>query len=206
MLRKCPTATDDAQVGDQLDRGDNEIQILYFLERLQKEATAAGGALHILNGNHETMNVGGRFRYATAPGRVDFIRWQLAQNLAAKMKVHAALWLLLCSAILLRVQRCCCDVAASCCCNLANAMDLCRQDSDKGTCCFMTAFPLNHSAWIQPCCSTTVCSLQPGYLDFSCSLSAVLSNHAGVVCITAWEYCCLSMGRSTLVHAVVSRQ
>lgn len=76
------------QVGDQLDRGDNEIQILYFLERLQKEASAAGGAVHILNGNHETMNVGGRFRYATAQGRVDFIRWQLAQSLAAKMKVQ----------------------------------------------------------------------------------------------------------------------
>ena len=78
---------DLVQVGDQLDRGDNEIQILYFLERLQKEADAAGGALHILNGNHETMNVGGRLRYATAQGRVDFIRWQLAQSLAAKMKV-----------------------------------------------------------------------------------------------------------------------
>ena len=26
------------QVGDQLDRGDNEIEILYFLERLAEEA------------------------------------------------------------------------------------------------------------------------------------------------------------------------
>ena len=50
------------QVGDQLDRGDNELRILYFLERLQKEALEAGGALHVLNGNHETMNVEGRFR------------------------------------------------------------------------------------------------------------------------------------------------
>lgn len=77
------------QVGDQLDRGDNEVQILYFLERLQKEAAAAGGALHILNGNHETMNVGGRFRYATAPGRIDFLRWQLVQSIGASLKVHA---------------------------------------------------------------------------------------------------------------------
>lgn len=74
------------QVGDQLDRGDNEVQILYFLERLQKEAAAAGGALHILNGNHETMNVGGRFRYATTPGRIDFLRWQLVQSIGASMK------------------------------------------------------------------------------------------------------------------------
>lgn len=75
------------QVGDQLDRGDNEVQILYFLERLQKEAAAAGGALHILNGNHETMNVGGRFRYATQPGRIDFLRWQLLQSMGEGLKV-----------------------------------------------------------------------------------------------------------------------
>ncbi len=79
------------QVGDQLDRGDNEVQILYFLERLQKEAAAAGGALHILNGNHETMNVGGRFRYATTPGRIDFLRWQLVQSIGASMKVHGSM-------------------------------------------------------------------------------------------------------------------
>jgi hypothetical protein len=42
-----------AQVGDQLDRGDHELEILYFLERLQREAARAGGALHVLNGNHE---------------------------------------------------------------------------------------------------------------------------------------------------------
>ena len=35
-----------------LDRGDQEIQIFYFLERLQKEAEHAGGKLYVLNGNH----------------------------------------------------------------------------------------------------------------------------------------------------------
>jgi hypothetical protein len=54
------------QVGDILDRGDQEIKLLFLLERLQRQAQAAGGALHVLNGNHETMNVGGNFRYATA--------------------------------------------------------------------------------------------------------------------------------------------
>jgi hypothetical protein len=56
------------QVGDILDRGDQEIKLLFLLERLQRQAEAAGGALHVLNGNHETMNVGGNFRYATAGG------------------------------------------------------------------------------------------------------------------------------------------
>ena len=53
-------------MGDILDRGDQELHILYYLERLQQEAQRAGGRLHILNGNHETMNVMGYHRYATA--------------------------------------------------------------------------------------------------------------------------------------------
>ncbi|EIE25532.1 Metallo-dependent phosphatase [Coccomyxa subellipsoidea C-169] len=64
--------TTAVQVGDQLDRGNDEVRILYFLERLEREAERAGGKLHILNGNHETMNVAGRFNYATLPGLADF--------------------------------------------------------------------------------------------------------------------------------------
>ncbi len=53
------------QTGDQLDRGDDERAILELLERLQREAKASGGRLLVLNGNHETMNVTGDFRYVT---------------------------------------------------------------------------------------------------------------------------------------------
>jgi hypothetical protein len=60
------------QTGDQLDRGDGERKILELLERLQAEAKAAGGALHVLNGNHELMNAAGDLRYVTAGGFVDF--------------------------------------------------------------------------------------------------------------------------------------
>ncbi len=56
------------QVGDILDRGDHELRTLMFLERLAGEARAAGGALHLLNGNHETMNAMGDLRYATPGG------------------------------------------------------------------------------------------------------------------------------------------
>src|SRR4051812_18225065 len=45
------------QTGDQLDRGDDEPQILDLFQRLRIEAAAAGGAVHVLNGNHEVMNV-----------------------------------------------------------------------------------------------------------------------------------------------------
>lgn len=60
------------QTGDQLDRGDGEREILELLERLQTEAAAAGGALHVLNGNHELMNAAGDLRYVTAGGFLDF--------------------------------------------------------------------------------------------------------------------------------------
>jgi hypothetical protein len=60
------------QTGDQLDRGDGERKILDLLERLQGEARSAGGALHVLNGNHELMNAAGDLRYVTAGGFVDF--------------------------------------------------------------------------------------------------------------------------------------
>ena len=66
--------TTAVQVGDQLDRGGDEVAILLLLERLRKEARDAGGELVVMNGNHETLNVAGRFRYATADGLEDFRR------------------------------------------------------------------------------------------------------------------------------------
>ena len=60
------------QTGDQLDRGDEEQAILDLLDRLQDEADEAGGALHILNGNHELMNPRLDLRYVTEGGFADF--------------------------------------------------------------------------------------------------------------------------------------
>ena len=60
------------QTGDQLDRGDEERAILHLLDKLQAEAEAAGGALHILNGNHELMNARPDLRYVTEGGYADF--------------------------------------------------------------------------------------------------------------------------------------
>jgi len=62
------------QTGDQLDRGDDEPDILELLERLATEAKAAGGAVHVLNGNHEVMNVQGDFRYVTEDGFQDYAK------------------------------------------------------------------------------------------------------------------------------------
>ena len=60
------------QTGDQLDRGDQERAILDLLDRLAAEARAAGGAMHVLNGNHELMNAQLDFRYVTEGGYKEF--------------------------------------------------------------------------------------------------------------------------------------
>jgi hypothetical protein len=60
------------QVGDQLDRGDDEPEILDLLDRLAEEARAAGGAVIVLNGNHELMQADADFRYVTREGFEDF--------------------------------------------------------------------------------------------------------------------------------------
>lgn len=61
------------QVGDQLDRGDGERDIYNMLFRLQDTAAKDGGAVHILLGNHEMMNINLDFRYVTAGGFADFV-------------------------------------------------------------------------------------------------------------------------------------
>jgi hypothetical protein len=70
------------QTGDMLDRGDDERAILDLFERLQREAKEAGGAVHVLHGNHELMNVAGDFRYVTPGGFADFADVPLMEDSA----------------------------------------------------------------------------------------------------------------------------
>ena len=49
--------------GDLLDRGADSRKVMDLLMRLQGEARAAGGRLHVVLGNHEAMNVLGDLRY-----------------------------------------------------------------------------------------------------------------------------------------------
>lgn len=50
-------------VGDILDRGDRQNEVLWLLIELSRQAEAAGGAVHVLLGNHEMMVLGGDLRY-----------------------------------------------------------------------------------------------------------------------------------------------
>ncbi len=52
-------------VGDILDRGPKSRAAMDLLMRLEEEAHAAGGAVHVLIGNHESMNMIGDLRYVS---------------------------------------------------------------------------------------------------------------------------------------------
>ncbi len=77
------------QTGDQLDRGDEEQSILELLDRLETEAAAAGGAVIVLLGNHEIMNVQADFRYVTDGGWADFADVPLDAAAAADTAIAA---------------------------------------------------------------------------------------------------------------------
>ncbi len=53
-------------VGDILDRGPRSREAMDLLMRLEAEAAAAGGRVHVLIGNHEAMNLIGDLRYVSA--------------------------------------------------------------------------------------------------------------------------------------------
>jgi hypothetical protein len=52
--------------GDFLDRGPDSRRVMDLLMRLEGEAAAAGGRVHVLLGNHEVMNLVGDLRYVSA--------------------------------------------------------------------------------------------------------------------------------------------
>lgn len=60
------------QTGDILDRGDGEAEIIELFQRLKAESAEAGGAIYVLNGNHELMNSYMDFRYVTEGGFADY--------------------------------------------------------------------------------------------------------------------------------------
>jgi hypothetical protein len=50
-------------LGDVFDRGPNQVEILWLLYELEAQARKAGGAVHLVLGNHETMVLLGDLRY-----------------------------------------------------------------------------------------------------------------------------------------------
>ena len=54
------------QVGDVVDRGDDSRKVIDLLRKLEREASSAGGRVHFLLGNHETMRMIGNLGYVSA--------------------------------------------------------------------------------------------------------------------------------------------
>ncbi len=52
-------------VGDLVDRGPRSRDVMDLLMRLEGEAITAGGYVHVLFGNHESMNMIGDLRYVS---------------------------------------------------------------------------------------------------------------------------------------------
>ncbi|KAM6602467.1 hypothetical protein CsatA_022076 [Cannabis sativa] len=74
------------QIGDVLDRGNSELKILYFIEKLKREAARSGGTIISMNGNHEIMNVEGDFRFVTPNGVKEFENWAEWYQIGNEMK------------------------------------------------------------------------------------------------------------------------
>ncbi len=53
-------------LGDVFDRGPNHLEILWLLYELEAQAAKAGGGVHLVLGNHETMVMRGDLRYLNA--------------------------------------------------------------------------------------------------------------------------------------------
>lgn len=53
------------QTGDQIDRGDNDKEIIDLFEKIEIQAPKFNSIVYQLNGNHEIMNASGDMRYVT---------------------------------------------------------------------------------------------------------------------------------------------
>ena len=54
-------------LGDLIDRGNGSRQVVELLMKLEGQAAAAGGAVHVVLGNHEVMVMSGDLRYVSRP-------------------------------------------------------------------------------------------------------------------------------------------
>lgn len=86
-LRWSGGKTHVVSLGDLLDRGADSRKVMDLLMRLQGEAAAAGGRVHVVLGNHEAMNVLGDLRYVD-PG--EFAAYAAEEDPAERAAARAA--------------------------------------------------------------------------------------------------------------------
>ncbi len=69
--------------GDLIDRGPDDRAILDLARKLQIEAAAAGGRVHVLLGNHEAMNLTRNYRYVAPESFADFAAGETGRERSA---------------------------------------------------------------------------------------------------------------------------
>jgi hypothetical protein len=74
-------------LGDILDRGPDSRKVLELLMRLEEQAAAAGGSVHVVLGNHETMVMSGDLGYVSAG---EYAAFAAEEDAAEREKVGAA--------------------------------------------------------------------------------------------------------------------
>lgn len=74
------------QTGDLLDRGPDSRKVMDFLRRLEAEASAAGGRITVLLGNHEVMNLVGDLVSTTRAEFAAYIDLEDSRDREAKKK------------------------------------------------------------------------------------------------------------------------
>jgi hypothetical protein len=77
-------------VGDVLDRGPESRRALDLIMRLEPEARAAGGRVHLVLGNHEVMNLTGDLRYVSAAEFAAFAAEESAELRSAALDRYLA--------------------------------------------------------------------------------------------------------------------
>jgi hypothetical protein len=86
-LRWSGGRTHLVSLGDLLDRGADSRKVMDLLMRLQGEAEAAGGRVHVVLGNHEAMNVLGDLRYVD-PG--EYAAYAAEEDAAERVQAKGA--------------------------------------------------------------------------------------------------------------------
>jgi hypothetical protein len=80
------------QTGDFTDRGPKVRAVMDLLIDLEKQATAAGGRVAVLLGNHETMNLAGEDQDVTAAIYATFADEQSERRRQAAYEAYVKLW------------------------------------------------------------------------------------------------------------------
>jgi hypothetical protein len=77
-------------VGDILDRGPRSRDVMDLLMRIEKEALDSGGKVHVVIGNHESMNLIGDLRYVSKSEYLAFANDETAEEREKSLTSYAA--------------------------------------------------------------------------------------------------------------------